>query len=151
MVEFLLVGPLLLLLVGSGIQLSFLWAGQGAVDTAAHFAAREFARSARTDPAAARRAALARAMAECRNRWGGGIARAAMTFLEISREGTGRPSGIGGTPGCGEACRVTLRHGVELAVPGINRFLFALAPVEKMRVGGRYYLVLRATRFVTVE
>ena len=40
MVEFLVAGSVLLLMVFTGIQISFLWAGQGSVDTAAHFAAR---------------------------------------------------------------------------------------------------------------
>ncbi len=151
MVEFLVGAPVLLLLIFSAIQISLLWAGQGSVDTAAHFAAREYARSARADAASARRAALAKAMSLCRRRWGAGYARAALTSLDISREGNGAGSGRNGNPGGGDPCRITLRHWVELAVPVANRFLYALAPVEKVQMDGRYYLVLRATRFVTVE
>jgi len=151
MVEFLVAGSALLLLVITGIQISFLWAGQGSVDTAAHFAAREFARSARSDGAAAKRAALAKGMALCSRRWGGKYAETALTSLDVSREGSG-PGPVGmGNPAVGEAYRVTLRHWVELAVPIANRFLFSLAPVEKAQMDGRYYLVLCATRFVTVE
>lgn len=148
MVEFLVAGPVLLLLIFSAIQISLLWMGQGSVDTAAHFAAREFAQSARSDAGKAKRAALARAMALCRMRPGAGYAKAALTSLDFSREGSGRGSGA---PAAGEAYRVTLKHWVELAVPMADRVLFELAPVEKARLGGRYYLVLHATRFVTVE
>jgi len=148
MVEFLVAGPLLLLLIFSTIQIAFLWAGQGSVDTAAHFAAREFAQSARANAGKARRDALARAMALCRKRPGVGFANAALTSLDFSREGPGRGPQI---PVSGEAYRVTLKHWVELVVPMANRLLFALAPVEKARLGDRYYLILRATRFVTVE
>lgn len=148
MVEFLLAGPVLLLLIFSAIQISLLWAGQGSVDVAAHFAAREFARSARSDAGNAKRAALARAIDLCRRRPGGRSSKAALTSLDFSREGPVREPA---SPSAGEAYRVTLKHWVELAVPMANRILFALAPLEKARLGGRYYLVLRAARFVTVE
>lgn len=148
MLEFLVAGPVLLLLIFSTIQISLLWAGQGSVDAAAHFAAREFAQSARSDAGKAKRDALSRAMALCRRRPGVGYAKAALTSLDISREGSGPGPA---TPKAGEAYRVTLKHWVELVVPFADRFLFALAPVEKARLGDRYYLVLHATRFVTVE
>lgn len=151
MVEFLVAGPFLLLLIFSAIQISLLFAGQGSVDTAVHFAAREFARGARSDAVNAKRAALARAMALCRMRPGAGVAKAALTSLDFSREGGGPGPGGAAGPAAGEAYRVTLRHWVELAVPVANRFLFSVAPGEKARLGGRFYLVLHATRFVTVE
>lgn len=141
-------GPVLLLLIFSAIQISLLWAGQGSIDTAAHFAAREFAQSARADTGKAKRAALARATALCRMRPGVRYAKTSLTSLVFSREGSGRGPGA---PASGEAYRVTLKHWVELAIPVANRLLFALAPVEKARIGGRYFLVLHATRFVTVE
>jgi TadE-like protein len=147
-VEFVVAGPVLLLVILSAIQISLLLAGQGSVDTAAHFAAREFAQSGRSDAGNAKRTALAQAISMCRMRPGGGFAKAAMTSLDFSREGAGRGSGM---PAAGEAYRVTLKHWVELAVPMANRILFALAPIEKVRLGKRYYLVLHATRFVTVE
>ena len=148
MVEFLVAGPVLLLLIFSAIQISLLWAGQGSVDTAAHFAAREFAQSARSDAGKARRDALTRAMDLCRKRPGGGFANSALTALDFSREQPGR---VARPPKAGDAYRVTLKHWVELSVPMADRILFALAPIEKARLGDRYYLVLRATRFVTVE
>jgi len=36
-------------------------------------------------------------------------------------------------------------------VPWVNRMLFLLAPVPKIRVADKYYLLLHATRWVTVE
>src|SRR5512139_3235666 len=88
MVEFLAAGILLGALVFSIIQCALLWAGQGAVETASHFAARTFALTARTDYRKAREAALAEALLICRNRPGGQSAGAAMTSLDFSRNGT---------------------------------------------------------------
>ena len=148
MVECLLAGPVLTLLIFGAIQISLLWASQGAIDTAAHFAAREFAQAARADSRKARTAGLARAADLCRLRPGGRLASATLTSLDFTREGSG---GTAGPPAAGEAYRVRLKHWVELPVPMANRVLYALAPVEKARLGGRYYLVLHATRFATVE
>lgn len=148
MMECMLAAPLLTLLIFGAIQVSLLWAGQGAIDTAAHFAAREFAQTARADSRKARTAALARAADLCRLRPGGSRASATLTSLDFTREGSG---GAAGPPTAGEAYRVRLKHWVELSVPMANRVLYALAPVEKARLGDRYYLVLHATRFATVE
>ena len=49
MIEFLVAGIPLLLLMLAIVQLSLLWAGKSAVDTAAHLAARKFALVARED------------------------------------------------------------------------------------------------------
>lgn len=148
MVEFLAAGIVLGALVFSIIQCALLWAGQGAVETASHFAARKFALTARTDCRKAREAALAEALLMCRNRPGGKSAATAMTSLDFSRNGTdGAP--VQANPG--DAYRVRLIHWVELAVPWVDRILFSLAPCPKTRIGNRYYLGLRATRWVTVE
>ena len=61
MMEFLVGCSVLLLLAMGTIQLSLLWSGQGAVETAAHFAARKFALHARTDFRKAKAVALAEA------------------------------------------------------------------------------------------
>ncbi len=146
--EFLAAGIILGAVLFSLIQCALLWAGQGAVETASHFAARRFALAARIDCRKAREAALAEAMLMCRNRPGGRSARAAMTTLDFSRNGTdGAPAKA--IPG--DAYRVRLTHWVELAVPWIDRLLFSLASCPKTRLGGRYYLGLQATRWVTVE
>ena len=148
MIEFIagtfLVGTLLF----SVIQFGFLWAGQGAVETAAHFAARKFAFNARLDLRGAESAALAEASALCRNRPGGKWEDATLTSIQFSLNGTG------GTPfkaRTGEAYKVRLTHGVELVVPWVNRLLFLLAPIPKTRIDNKYYLFLNATRWVTVE
>ena len=70
MIEFLLAGIPLLLLVMTILQLSLLWMGKGAVDTAAHLAARKFARIARVDFRNARQEAFLEAYRTCRNRPG---------------------------------------------------------------------------------
>src|SRR5512143_4301382 len=87
MVEFLAAGIVLGALVFSIIQCALLWAGQGAVETASHFAARKFALTARADCRKAREAALAEALLICRNRPGGKSAATAMTSLDFSRNG----------------------------------------------------------------
>lgn len=148
MVEFLAAGAAVSAMIFTAIQIAILWAGQGSVDTAAHFAAREFARSARDDFREAKSAALAKAVGLCRLRPGGTLGDAALTSLDFTREPSGAPAGL---PAAGDAYRVRLNHWVELVVPLANRILYEVAPVRKARVGGRYYLVLHATRYVTVE
>ena len=148
MLEFLAGGILLGAIVSSIIQCAILWAGQGTVETASHFAARKFALAARADSRKAREAALAEALLICRNRPGGRSASAAMTSLDFSLNGnTGTPAGA--NPG--DAYRVRLTHWVELAVPWVDRLLVSLTPCPKTKIGGRYYLALQATRWVTVE
>ncbi len=148
MIEFLAAGILVGAVAFSAIQCALLWAGQGAVETASHFAARKFALKARADCRKAREAALAEAMLMCRNRPGGRSADAAITSLDLSRNGT---DGMPARANPGDAYRVRLTHWVELAVPWIDRLLFSLASCPKTRIGGRYYLGLQATRWVTVE
>lgn len=130
------------------IQLLFLWAGQGAVETAAHFAARKFAINARTDVRNAKTVALAEASSLCRNRPGGRWETVALTSMDFERDG-GNATAAGAIPG--DAYRIRLTHGVELIVPWVNRLLFALAPVPKAIIGSRYYLLLNTTRWATVE
>ncbi len=146
--EFLAGGIILGAVFFSIVQCALLWAGQGAVETASHFAARKFALAARTDCRKAREAALAEAVFMCRNRPGGRSSAAAITTVDFSRNGTG---GTPATANPGDAYRVRLTHWVELAVPWIDRLLFSLASGPKARIGGRYYLGLQATRWVTVE
>ena len=147
MTEFLVAGiPLLLLLLATA-QLSLLWIGKGAVDTAAHLAARKLARSARLDFRKAREAAFAEAVATCRNRPGGSLGSVALTTLDITTE---RDRGID-RASAGDALRLRLTHGVELIVPWIDRILYSLSPGEKRRLGNRYYLMLRSERWLTVE
>lgn len=148
MVEFLAAGIVAGAVVFSIIQCALLWAGQAAVETASHFAARTFALAARSDGRKAREAALAEALAICRNRPGGRTAAAAMTSLDFSRDGSGEAP-VKATPG--DAYRVRLTHWIELAVPWIDGILFSLASCPKTRIGNRYYLGLQATRWVTVE
>lgn len=135
-------------MIFSILQLAFLWAGQGAVETAAHFAARKFALNARADFRSAKAAALAEASALCRNRPGGNWETAAFTSLDFARNGED-DSAIGALPG--EAYRIRLTHGIELIVPWVDRILYLLAPVPKACVGTRHYLFFHATRWVTVE
>ncbi len=148
MLEFLAGGIIFGTIAFCIIQCALLWAGQGAVETASHFAARKFALAARADCRKAREAALAEAMLMCRNRPGGKSAKAAMTSLDVSRNGSDRAPAKANS---GDAYRVRLTHWVELAVPWIDRLLFSLASCPKTRIGDRYYLGLQATRWVTVE
>jgi len=148
MIGFLIGTVVLTTLIFSVIQLLFLWAGQGAVETAAHFAARKFAINARADYRKARAAALTEASSLCRNRPGGKWESAALTSLDFDRDGNSSPMSVAAS---GEAYRIRLTHGVELIVPWANRLLFFLAPVPKTRVGDKYYLFLNATRWATVE
>ena len=148
-IEFLVGGSAVLIVLFVVVQMAFLWAGQGAVETAVHFAARRFALGARADLARAKAEALAEAVLCCRNRPGGRGATAALTALDFDRDGRG---GTSSSPArTGDAYRVRLTHWVELAVPWIDRILFEVAPVGKARFGSRYYLALRADRWVTVE
>jgi len=147
MIEFLVAGIPLLLLMLAIVQLSLLWAGKSAVDAAAHLAARKFARIAREDFRKAREMAFHEAFQVCRNRPGGSLGAAAITSIDVTRDGErgaerARP---------GEALCVRLTHGVELVVPWIDRILFTLSPGKKLRLGDRYYLMLQSTRWVTVE
>ena len=147
MIEFLLVGVPLLLLILAIVQLSLLWAGKSAVDTAAHLAGRKFARDARQDFRKARDTAFLEAFRVCRNRPGGTFGSAAMTVLDVTRDGE---QGVN-RANAGQALCVRLTHGVELVVPWIDRILFALSPGKKVRLGDHYYLMLQSTRWVTVE
>lgn len=139
---------ILFVLLFAMIQLALVWAGHGAVETAAHFAARKFAVLARTDCGKAKESALEEAARLCRNRPGGSWAGASLTSLDFSREGRG------GSPArahAGEAYQVRLTHWVELVVPWVNRILYEAAPVDKAILDKRYYLCIRSTRWVTVE
>jgi len=147
MIEFLLAGVPLLLLMMAIVQLSLLWAGKSAVDTAAHLAARKFARVAGTDFRKARETAFLEAFRICRNRPGGTLGSAAMTALDVMRDGERGAD----RAAAGEALCVRLTHGVELIVPWIDRILFSLSPGKKVRVGNHFYLMLQSTRWVTVE
>jgi len=147
MIEFLLAGIPLLFLMLAIVQLSLLWAGKSAVDTAAHLAARKFARVARDDFPKAREMAFLEAFQVCRNRPGGSLGSAAMTALDVTKDGDQGAS----RAAAGEAVCVRLTHGVELVVPWIDRLLFTLSPGKKLRLGDRYYLMLQSTRWVTVE
>jgi TadE-like protein len=147
MVELLLAGTVLLFLILAVIQLSLLWAGKGAVDTAAHLAARRFARSAREDFRKAREVAFLEAFRVCRERPGGSLGSVGLTALDITRDGE-RGSG---TASAGDPMCVRLTHGVELVVPWVDRILFALFPGKKLMLGDRRYLMLQASRWVTVE
>ena len=147
MIEFLLAGIPLLFLMLAIVQLSILWAGKSAVDTAAHLAARKFARVARDDFPKAREMAFLEAFQACRNRPGGSLGSAAMTALDVTKDGDQGAS----RAAAGEAVCVRLTHGVELVVPWIDRLLFTLSPGKKLRLGDRYYLMLQSTRWVTVE
>jgi hypothetical protein len=147
MIEFLLAGIPLLLLMLAIVQLSLLWAGKSAIDTAAHLAARKFARVAREDFRKAREAAFLEALQVCRNRPGGSLGSAAMTALDITKDGE---RGVRRAD-AGEALCVRLTHGIELVVPLIDRLLFLLSPGRKLRLGDHYYLMMQSTRWVTVE
>jgi len=147
MIEFLIAGTTLLFLMLSLVQLFLLWAGKGAVDTAAHLAARKFAHAAREDYRKAREAAFLEAFRVCRERPGGALGTAALTSLDITLDGQQG----GSRPLAGDAMCVRLTHGIELVVPWVDRILFALFPGKKVRLGDRHYLMLQTTRWVTVE
>jgi hypothetical protein len=147
MTEFLLAGVPLLLLILAIVQLSLLWAGKSAVDTAAHLAARKFARTAREDFRKAREMAFLEAFQVCRNRPGGTFGSAAMTALDVTKDGErGANRAV-----AGEALCVRLTHGVELVVPWIDRVLFVFSPRKMIRLGDHYYLMMQSSRWVTVE
>jgi hypothetical protein len=148
MIGFLIGAVVLAAMTFSIIQFAFLWAGQGAVETAAHFAARKFALKARVDFRSAKSSALAEASSLCKHRPGGKWESAALTSINFARNGEDDPATRAIS---GEAYRIHLTHGIELIVPWINRILFLLAPIPKVCVGNKYYLFLHATRWVTVE
>jgi len=148
MIGFLIGSMVIAAMTFSIIQFAFLWAGQGAVETAAHFAARKFALNARVDFRSAKASALAEASSLCKDRPGGKWESAALTSLNFARNGE---DDLVTRALTGEAYRIHLTHGVELIVPWINRILFLLAPIPKVCVGNKYYLFLHATRWVTVE
>jgi len=164
MIEFVCACVPLLLLTLAIVQLSLLWSGKSAVDTAAHLAARKFARVARDDFRKARETAFLEAFQgddfrkaretafleafqACRNRLGGSLGSAAMTALDITSDGERGAD----RATAGDALCVRLTHGVELIVPWIDRILYHLSPGKKIRVGDHYYLMLQSTRWVTVE
>ena len=147
MIEFLLAGIPLLLLMLAIVQLSLLWAGKSAIDTAAHLAARKFARVARVDFRKAREMAFLEALHVCRNRPGGSLGSAAMTALDVTKDGERGAD----RADAGDALCVRLTHGIELVVPWIDRVLFLLSPGRKLRLGDHYYLMMQSTRWVTVE
>ena len=148
MVEFLVGASVLLLLVMGIIQLSLVWAGQGAVETAAHFAARKFAIHARTDLRKARQAALAEATSLCLHRPGGTWGATQLTSIDFSPRSKGNPSR---SAHAGDAYNVLLTHWLELCVPMANRILFAIAPVKKARIREKYFFLLESSRWITVE
>ena len=148
MVEFLVGGTVLLMVMMGAVQLSLLWAGQSAVETAAHFAARQFAVHARTDVRKAKEAALAEAASFCLHRPGGNWGSTRLTSIEFSRQGKGNPA-VSALPG--EAYCLRLTHWLELSVPWINQILYAIAPVKKTRTRDQYFLLLHSSRWVTVE
>jgi hypothetical protein len=147
-VEFLLAGIILLLAIVTVIQLAFLLSGKGAVETAAHFAARKFAISAREDFRQARAKAFIEASSMCRHRIGGNYTNLTMTTLDLFGPDGTRAVGPARQ---GESYQVTLSHWVELVVPWANRILFAIAPVKKVHLGQRYYFIFASSRLVTVE
>jgi hypothetical protein len=118
------------------------------VETAAHFAARKFAIHARIDLRKAKEAALAEAATICLHRPGGRWGKAQLTSIDFSRQESGKPVRA---PGAGDAYRLLITHGVELSVPWANRILYAIAPVKKTRIRDQYFLLLQASRLVTVE
>lgn len=147
MIEFLLAGIPLLLLILAILQLSLLWAGKSAVDTATHLAARKFARVAREDFRKAREMAFLEAFQMCRNRPGGSLGSAAMTSLDVTKDGEQGANHAD----AGDALCVRITHGVELIVPWVDRILYSLSSGKKIRLGDNYYLMLQSTRWVTVE
>lgn len=147
MLEFLVAGVPLILFAMAILQLSLLWMGKGVVDTAAHLAARKFARSARLNFSNARQEAFIEAYRACRNRPGTSLSSALLTTLEITHDGERRAE----RAGAGDALLIRLSHGVELVVPWIDRILYSLSPGRKFRIDGRYYLMLQSDRWVTVE
>ena len=147
MLEFLLAGVPLLLLLMMIIQISLLWIDKGAVDAAAHFAARKLALTARVNFEGARQEAFLEAWKSCLNRPGGSLASVAMTTLDITRDCEQKVD----RANAGDALCVRLTHGVELIVPWADWVLYLLSPGPKTQLGNRYYLMLQSTRWVTVE
>jgi hypothetical protein len=148
-IVFLIGGIALVFLLFGVVQFAFLFSGQSAVETGAHFAARKFAVNARTDYRRAREAALAEGKIHCGRRFGASLAGTTLTSVDVYRDGEEKAKVSSAR--AGEAFRIRLTHWVELAIPWVDRVLYALAPVEKATLGGRYYLILHADRWVTVE
>jgi hypothetical protein len=146
MIEFLVVASVLLLAVLSVAQLCFLYVGKGAVETAAHFASRAFARSARADFLKARSDTLRVASEGCSRRLGGSPSPLSQTVVQVERE-----NGDGSPPRPGDAWIVRLTHAFELTVPVAAPVLYAVSPIPKVRIGNRFLLYLRSARVVTVE
>ena len=146
MVEFLVIASILLLALLSLAQVSFLYAGKGAVESAAHFSARAFARRARADYGAARAEALRIAAEGCAKRPGGYVSPLSQTMVRMERA-----DGDASRPSAGETWVVRLTHAFELSVPLAGPILYALAPLPKVRVGDRFLVYLRSARAVTVE
>lgn len=146
MVEFLVVSSFLLLAFLAVAQLSMLYVGNGAVEAAAHFAGRAFARTARADFPRARAEALRAASEGCARRFGGGRTDLSQTVLQVEPGYRGSAP-----PAAGEAWIVRLTHAFELTVPLAAPILYAVAPLPKVRVGRRFLLYLRSSRVVTVE
>jgi len=147
MIGFLVAAAPLLVFLLSIFQISLLWMGKGVLDTAAHLAARKFARTARLNFQNARQEAFLEAFRTLRNRPGGLLASVELTTLDITldgKKGTDRAA-------AGEALCIRLTHGVELIVPWVDRLLYILFPCKKLQLGGRYYLLLETARWVTVE
>lgn len=148
MVEYLVGGTVLLMVAMGAVQLSLLWAGQSAVETAAHFAARKFALHARADVRKAKEAALAEAASLCLHRPGGKWGATRLTSIEFSRPGISGPA-RSALPGDAYCLRLT--HWLELSVPWVNRILYAIVPVTKTRTREQYFVLLHSSRWVTVE
>ena len=146
--EFFLAGPVLILFMMGIIQLSLIWAGQSAVETASHFAARRFSHLARIDFRKAKSAALAEASSICVHRPGGTWGTARLTSIDFERRGW---KGVPQTAAAGDAFCLRLTHWVELCVPWVNGVLYLVSPTGKTRIGGRYFLLLQSARWVTVE
>jgi hypothetical protein len=147
-VEILFAGTLILLFISTIIQLAFLLSGKGAVETAAHFAARKFAITARKDVKKAKASALSEASTICRHRIGGNYTNLTMTTLDFFSADGSPANGIARS---GESYQINLSHWVELVVPWANRILFTIVPVKKVRLGERFYFILNSSRMVTVE
>jgi len=146
--EWVLAGPVLVLSLMGIIQFSLIWAGQNAVETASHFAARKFALLARNDIRKAKAAALTEASSMCVQRPGGSWGNARLTSIEFSRRGT-TVDPRSAAPG--DAFCLRLTHWLELSVPYANRVLYLLSPTGKTRIGERYFLLLQTARWITVE
>lgn len=150
MVENVIAFTTLAFLLFGTIQTAFLVAGQGAVETAVHFAARTFALNARVDSRKAQENALSVASRHCILRPGASLLKPSITTVEIKETATGA-SPVKGNAKAGDTFFVKVRHGVELTVPMVDRIIFAFAPISKSVIGDRRILFLESTRLVEVE